>query len=289
MQLNVLRLFVAAAGLLPAVMARQTYSYTSVDYPNAPSTSVSGINSKGDVVGFYEYIETKGSTLDLGFVRGANGTFKTFEVPGATETAAVGISDSPAIVGYYTTQNSFTGFLYAGTNFRLYDPSGGPSSLTGISTNNLIVGFTATHSFEIKGPGQVESLPELNGKVVSPLGINSSGTIVGSVAGLVEGVTEGFILDPSGTYQIIQYPESTLTSLSGINDAGVIVGSALGTNNISQGFVYSQGQFTEISYPGSTQTSALGINNSGVVSGTYYGGTTFHGLIATPVSPPSGR
>jgi hypothetical protein len=76
-------------------VAQQTFTYTSINR----------INSKGDVVGSYEFIDKKGSTFDLGFVRGANGTFKTFRVPGATETDAIGISDSLAIVGS-TTQAS---------------------------------------------------------------------------------------------------------------------------------------------------------------------------------------
>jgi probable HAF family extracellular repeat protein len=287
MQLNVLWLVVAAAGLLPAAMAQQTYTFTSIDYPNAPSTNVNGINSKGDVVGYYEYIDKKGSTFDLGFVRGANGTFKTFEVPGATETDAAGISNSLVIVGSsYPSQNASSGFIYVGGTFYPCDPTGKSCVLTGISMNNLIVGSTNTNAFEIKGPGQVESLPELNGKVVNPSGINSSGTIVGFADTGVEGVTYGFILDPSGTYQIVQYPEAIEVSLNGINDAGTIVGYAEGTSYI-QAFVYSQGQFTDISYPGSSLTLPFGINDSGVISGTYYDGNTYHGFIATPVSQPA--
>jgi probable HAF family extracellular repeat protein len=83
----------------------------------------------------------------------------------------------------------------------------------------------------------------------------------------------GFLYS-GGSYSVIEYPGTAITSPSGINDSGQIVGSFL-VDGSWQGFLYSGGIFTEISYPGASSTFAEGINDLGQIVGYSIGGGAF--------------
>jgi hypothetical protein len=72
-----------------------------------------------------------------------------------------------------------------------------------------------------------------------------------------------------GTFITIGVPGATFTSVSGINDAGQIVGSYETGEGEPKGFVDNGGVFTTISAPGATILSANGINDAGQIVGTY--------------------
>ncbi len=288
MKLHLLPLLTAAAACLPAALAQQTYTYISIDYPNAPSnTYLTGINSQGDVVGSYSGDSKKGLPLGIGFVRSADGTFYTLEdASNPQQYFASGISDSGVIVGAYPTRKGQTGFIDVRGSFQNFTLPSGVTYLTGISTNNAIVGYSNNAGFERDVSGELVFLPYLNGFAVAPYGINSLGTMVGVNNSSVIGLrADGFILPSGGTYQTVDYPGAIYTALSGINDAGVAVGYSFTSAGLYSSFLYSQGQFTTIAYPGSNQTMAGGINASGVIVGTYYNAdNSRHGFIATPVN-----
>jgi uncharacterized membrane protein len=88
-------------------------SYT-VDYPGATSTSLEGINNKGQIVGAYgtgEFVQ--GFDLYHGFLDDG-GTFTSFDVPlaGAPLTIPRSINDKGQIAGFYTdTTSTYFGFV----------------------------------------------------------------------------------------------------------------------------------------------------------------------------------
>jgi probable HAF family extracellular repeat protein len=61
------------------------YTFTTIDYPGAKGTLASGINTSGNIVGWYTDVTDK----NHGFLY-AGGTFTTINVPGATATYALG-------------------------------------------------------------------------------------------------------------------------------------------------------------------------------------------------------
>jgi hypothetical protein len=73
--------------------------------PGSVDTQVTGINSEGEIVGYYDnaYLGNH-----HGFIYTA-GTFITYDVPGAAETFITGINSNEQIVGYY----------YPGTSVRV--------------------------------------------------------------------------------------------------------------------------------------------------------------------------
>ena len=72
------------------------------------------------------------------------------------------------------------------------------------------------------------------------------------------------------SYSSIHYPGALATSASGINARGDIVGSYVGADRVSHGFVLRDGAFTTIDVPGAAGTDARGINPAGDIVGGYW-------------------
>ena len=114
------------------------------------------------------------------------------------------------------------------------------------------------------------------------MGINDAGIIVGNYT-KNGSYSKGFILE-NYVFKTINYDGAIQTYVSGINNAGQIVG-AYRTQTGGHGFIKSGDTFTTIDYPDANITTISGINNLGQIVGGYskdHGGT-FHGFVATPV------
>jgi probable HAF family extracellular repeat protein len=74
-------------------------------------------------------------------------------------------------------------------------------------------------------------------------------------------------------YTSLDYPGTASTEAVGINNSGIISGWYVTTDDVPQGFTYSEGTFTSFTYPRSSRTNAKGVNNHGEVAGFY--GTTY--------------
>jgi probable HAF family extracellular repeat protein len=90
-------------------------------------------------------------------------------------------------------------------------------------------------------------------------------------AGAIVGVANsgGFLLQ-NGKFTSISIPGAE-TGASGINSSGQIVGSYGANDGTSnpQGYLYSGGTFTTINVPGALLTELMGINDSGTIVGSY--------------------
>jgi probable HAF family extracellular repeat protein len=92
-----------------------TYEVLKVPEPGARNTIAEGINSTGEIVGYWD-----NGTRSFGFIY-KNGTYTTINVPGSTNTSLNAINDLGQIVGVYTDTNNNTAhfFIYQNGN---YDP-----------------------------------------------------------------------------------------------------------------------------------------------------------------------
>jgi hypothetical protein len=271
--------------------AQQSYTFVTFDYPSAIATYINAIDTNGNVVGKASIFQ-QGTLHGVGFVRSPSGQVVTLTDPNAVQsTFANGIGDTGGIVGGYTDgHNDGFGFYVSKGSGYVTVNKGTNTELTGISTNGLIVGrYTSGNITGFwQGGSRFHVLPNLNGFPVQPLGINAFGVIVGGdEASVLTGIqTDGFILE-GVTYQTIDYPGAFITTINGINNSGVTVGTYTTSVNGSAeggGFVYSRGAgFSGFSYQGNT-TYPSGINGNGIVAGTYYDANSHaHGFIATPV------
>ncbi len=110
--------FVALFTLLVSASTAFSLTFTTLDFPDATSTSAVGINASGDIVGGYDDADGVGHGFLL-----AKGTFTTIDVPGATFSAAHGINSAGKIVGEYGDLATFVfhGFLLAKGTFTTID------------------------------------------------------------------------------------------------------------------------------------------------------------------------
>ena len=95
--------------------------YTTLNFPGAAGTNLSGISPSGELSGFYCSDPACGSTgnpsTNHSFVVSKKGFFTSFDPPGAVSSAASTVNPSGAVVGAYRDSSGVThGYLlYQGT------------------------------------------------------------------------------------------------------------------------------------------------------------------------------
>jgi hypothetical protein len=117
---------------------------TDAGAPNA-SLAAAGINSRGDIAGFYT---NPGSGNTDGFIKFGGTAFIDLAVPGASSTMALGVNDRDEVVGTYTVGSGdgavMHGFTWtqAGGFVTVDDPHGiGTTTINGVNNAGDLVGF----------------------------------------------------------------------------------------------------------------------------------------------------
>lgn len=256
-------------------------TFTTIDVPGAGVTGVYGINSGGDVVGYY------GTSSDdpnkHGFLYGGE-LFTYLDYPGADATFAYGINDSGTIVGSAEFNAGLTavGFRYAsGVYSQVQVGNNSTVALWGIASNGDVAGAAGTaytsQAIELRGSKFHKLSVPGEYSYVSASGINKTGTAVGWAD------YDAFVCQHN-VCQIVDYPGADWTANRGINDKGIIVGWYASSTCIC-GFALKNGQYFSFSYPGAAATFADGINGSGQVVGQYtFDYVSFHGFISSPIT-----
>src|SRR5437764_562199 len=112
--------------------------FLNIDPPsNTGFTETFGINSSGQIVGYYENPQRHGFLY-------SRGTYTPINVPTAASTEADGINDLGHIVGTYQDSSfRFHGYIYRnGTYSTLDDPLGtGETVPQGVNNADQVVGF----------------------------------------------------------------------------------------------------------------------------------------------------
>jgi len=176
--------------------------YTTLDYPGAAGTALTGINPSGEMSGFSCSDPACGQTgntdTNHSFTVPKKGGFTTFDPPGATSDEASTVNPSGEVVGAYTDGAGVGhGYVYFHGKF-------------------------ATDDF----PGAIFTF-------------NGGGNPAGDIAGIwvdSGGVGHGFLLS-NGVYTSFDYPGATLTEATGINPGGVIVGVYENADGVNHGFI----------------------------------------------------
>jgi hypothetical protein len=225
---------------------------TSFDAPGAglgyglnQGTVAYAINDLGVIAGQFE----NSNYVFHGFVRHPDGSFTTFDAPGAGTstnqgTLAFNINLEGATAGIYIDGGNVThGFVRSRANeFTSFDP-----------------------------PGSVYTYP-CEETCLSP-----DGTITGFYSDATN-VTHGFVRDPDGTITEFDAPGAGTGPNQGgggasINPQGTITGYFFDSTNVAHGFVRTRnGNFTEFDAPGATGlgTAAFSINLFGAVTGEFF-------------------
>jgi PEP-CTERM motif len=286
----------AAALLIAAPVASWAQTFTNIVDPNDTTgdTVATGINDSGQVVGYYSNTTSGGY---VGFSL-SGGAYSDVVVSGSATTVASGVNNAGLITGTSTDgsggSHGFTwsgysasgGALTGGTQTPFDNINASSGSTYGSATNSA--GTTVGYFYDINGvhgfAGPVTptynpaTLNDPSGTSTTASGVNSTGTIVGSFFnGSIE---QGFAYNGS-TYATINDPLGAGgTDVTGIDDAGDVVGYYVDGGGITHGFIeYASdpGVFVTIDDPSSgsaadtfgTSTEVLGINNLGYIVGDY--------------------
>ena len=276
--------------------------YSIIDVPfSSPifgySTSATGINDRGQIVGSYVSDVHYGFAYTLsGFVYD-HGVYTSFDVPGTpsfgvNQTYANGINNLGQIIGsYYDSDPEWgdvlRGFLYDHgviTTLSPPDVNGLETQARGINDRGQIVGFYFDLNFTIRGfmydhgvythidfPGAVDT---------RAFGINNRGEIVGFYYDS-NWHAHVFLYD-HGAYTVLEDPAAAYSDPSinplGINDRGQIVGSDFDDHFVAHGFLYDHGVYTRFDAPNAgvslnnySGTFATGINARGEIVGYAFG------------------
>jgi uncharacterized membrane protein len=261
-----------------------SFTFGTIDYPNAPQTVAQAINKKGEIVGSWgpDINDYRQGLPAYGFsLKGSS--FKKIVYPSAPITVPFGVNYSGEIVGYYSLDpkdNSGYGFTLMGNTFTsVAYPSAQYTELVAINKSGQILTlacFSGVYSCESylleSGTFSAQILyPGSAGTIM--YGINDAGEIVGTYSN-DEVTFHGFTLT-AGIFTTVDYPVATDTYLTGINNSGQIVGAwdsgevdPYG-NPLTHGFLLESGTFTSFDspYAGVASTGPWGINDRGVIVG----------------------
>jgi uncharacterized membrane protein len=196
-------------------------TFHNIAYPGTTADVASGINSKGDISGYY---------LDGGRTHGfifTLGRFTDVTYPNAYGTTPYGVNNSEEVVGFFVPAQSggYNAFIRdkSGAYTSFCGPSGVPVIANKINERGQIVGYGGTHGFLRARDGNFQWI-DYPGAVSSfALGINNEGVIVGYY--FDGNVYSGFLRDVTGTFWPISYANSSLVQVVAINDDGDIVGT----------------------------------------------------------------
>ena len=266
--------------------AQRPSTFTSFDYPGATSTSASGINADGAVVGAY----VDSASKQHGFLL-SGGNFTSIDYAGAIATDARGINDQGDIVGthvdaagmpggglhgYLLQQGAFTAVDYPGHLNTIAQRITASGQILGCYHDTDTMG--TMHGVLMSG-GNFTSLS-------AEASMNNGATPDGGVtAGLwtdmMTGVTHGYLASNDAVAPF-DFPFSISTSVWDMNASGEVVGAYTDASKKARGFVLSLPDtiatlgiksisgpydFVSIDYPGAAVTQPRGINRQGDVAG----------------------
>jgi hypothetical protein len=233
---------------------------------------VLGITDSGVMVGGVDSLD---ETTELGFIRGADGTFTVFSHPdAATFTEARAVNNQGLVTGYRDTpaggggfDGPTVGFIYDPTTETFTDVDTAPSVFTiaqGINSKGDVVGNSRFYNGEAPCPfaGSQDELVsygwlrtadrtisyfDVNGwKDTNARGINDAGWIVGWVYDENVDKIKGFKVKLDGSpcqsltvadSDLLEFPGFVSTAPEGITNSGDIVGIVQNLNGDMHGFI----------------------------------------------------
>lgn len=266
---NTILLTLLAYGLLAQSAWAISYTYTQIKVPNSTATAAAGINTAGEIVGWYN--------LSQGGPHGylyRNATFNFIDYPGASSTVATGINDSEEIAGYYTDKTGTHGYTLINGQYTVIDYPGANATFPyAVNASGEIVGYyvdqnIVSHGFLLSN-GTYTSLDAPGASGTFAQGINSAGDITGNFNDASG--EHGFILR-NGTYQTIDVPGvASSTGAAGTNNHDHVVGTYVDPSlQKVEGFLTNLTKFAKIHDPAGNTTFPYSINDGNVIVGIYF-------------------
>ena len=185
-----------------------------------------------------------------------------------------GFNDSGQVTGgFYASAKDSHAFLWTATGgMQDLGPSGGYSAAAGINAAGQIGG---TYSLSPFGPARAFLWTASTGWQDLGLGdnsfslsINSSGQVLAYVLDASNNSYHPVLWSPPGSVLPLDVPNSTSTGVSGLNEAGQVVGNFSSVTCQSCGFIWDGISGFQTFAANGTNTGAQRINSTGQVAGT---------------------
>jgi probable HAF family extracellular repeat protein len=274
LKMNAMLKALIACTLLTSLSEAQTYVFSTFQNPGASVTRVFGLNGHGELVGADNTLPGRHAFL---VNRGDYSTLDPSGTLGAQISFARGINNVGDIVGgYFDNDGNEHGFLlHQGALTTLDVPFAGSigTQLNSLNDAGTIVGVWVDSAFTAHGfiyeKGSFSHLDYPGALDSFPYGINSSGEIAGNWDSDQSTVGHGFVF-ANGKIFSIDAPGAIQdgTAADGINDKGQVVGSYVGQDGNSHGFLAEGGRFTTLDCAAGANTAIWGINAAGQIAGT---------------------
>jgi probable HAF family extracellular repeat protein len=271
---------VVGIGLSAVPIAQSQVQYASckfnlflLDPSNPMDPSIGwgiGANDWGTTVG--QAVKLVQGPIDTqGFIRYSGGAVSYYTLSGAPLTFFNARNNNGVTIGgSFDTSGRAQAFMLQGSTATLIDdPRSAPHSTQawGINKYNSIVGSYldpvtgASRGYKRYSNGSFVGLNYPGAQATNPWSINDSGAVVGTYS-TASGVLHGFLYF-NGKWSTLDYALSPSANLTGISNAGVV----LGTN-----FIYANGTFKLLpNVPNSTWTEFSSMSPAGLITGRSWG------------------
>jgi hypothetical protein len=235
-------------------------------------TFPAGINDAGLIAGYY----IDASNVGHGFLRSPNGSFTTFDPPGAGTapgqgTIVHGLNLEGTVVGSFLNDKTYYAFI------RTSDGKYKTFAAPGACNMSIDDGCHGSGAWDIN----------FFGTVVGPYE-DTSGNFVAHT----------YVRSPNGKFTTFVVPGSSMeagqgtlpASLSGLNDFGAITGLYYDVNNVFHGYLRNpDGRFIKFEAPGADTTDEFfgtfpnSLNDFGSIAGDYLDSSdVYHGFLRHP-------
>jgi hypothetical protein len=262
-----------------------TGAFSNVSISNATSVTATDINDKGEISGFFTRNGNEKGFVDI------NGKILVLSHPGWTDIQALGLNNAGLVVGSYVDHAGNTdGFTYnmaTGVYRTIIKGAGTETVINGVNDLGDLVGFYMdaagkTHGMLLTPPPptpnpQALTIDNLTDPTFNQLlAINNAGEIAGYFGSGASGhPNKGYtatLQNGAPVFVNENYPGSTQTQVTGINNAGVTVGFEIDAAGNSGGWVEQpNGAFQLAIDPSATLGGEqfLGVNDRNQVAGFY--------------------
>jgi probable HAF family extracellular repeat protein len=262
------------------IAASAAATVTTLQYPGAPETYATGVNTAGAVVGTY----FDGSGTAHGFLY-VSGQYTAIDIPGAAGTWITGINDSNGIVGYLSNPiGDISAFMVStggstGRKLSLFSvTTSRDTAALGLDSAGEAVGYSVSSGTgkPISGftyQNSAFTTLDISGQTDTWVtGISQGGTYVVGYAGAsltLPAPVEAFISTSGGTPLTVNAPAAAQTFFNGVNDKGVAVGYYVTAAATAAGFIYKSGFFLSFTISGASSAIPSDINDNDVIVGSY--------------------
>jgi hypothetical protein len=220
----------------------------------------------------------------------ASGDIVPLNYPASTTTAGGAINGSGVVTGSYRVGNGSSAFRWSATggyqpvSYPIYtepsprgpgEPPVIPSGVdAAISDNGIVAGLWGDDGYDIYSPfvnatGPPVAIPEpASYSLYEVRGVNDAGVVVGMMEQKMTSTGHAWQWSGSGAVQGLTALGGTTSSVGGIDNAGIMVGSA-STGSATHATRWTAPDAVQDIHPQGVSSHANAINEAGLIVGSY--------------------